>query len=122
MDKSSKGYHQLLVWQKMCGLLILVYQLTGKLPKSEDFGLKSQMRRAMVSVISNFVEGYLKNSPKEKIRFLEISETSLLELEAQSEICSILNYWTASEYNEFDQKRAEVGFLLHRYKIKIPRS
>jgi len=63
-----------------------------KLPKSEDFGLKSQMRRAVVSSISNFVEGYLKKSTKEKLHFMEIAETSLLELEVQSEICLILKY------------------------------
>ena len=50
------------------------------------------MKRAIVSVLSNFVEGYLKKSKKEKIRFMEISETSLLELEAQGEICLILEY------------------------------
>ncbi|PIU03707.1 four helix bundle protein [Candidatus Shapirobacteria bacterium CG08_land_8_20_14_0_20_39_18] len=119
MDKSEKGYHKLLVWQKMRELIGLTYDLTGKLPKSEEFGLRSQMRRAMVSVISNFVEGYLKRSIKEKLNFLSISETSLLELEAQSEICLILNYWKEEEYLEFDKKRSEVGYFLYRYKSKI---
>lgn len=120
IDKSRKGYHQLLVWQKMRELLILAYLLTEKLPKGEEFGLKSQMRRAVVSVISNFVEGYLKMSPKEKNYFLEISETSLMEVEAQSEICLMLKYWDETDYDNFDKKRSEVGFFLHRYKIKIP--
>lgn len=119
MNKSEKSYHKLLVWQKMRELLILTYQLTEKLPVSENFGLKSQMRRAVVSTISNFVEGYLKKSNKEKLYFMSITETSLLELEAQSEICMILKYWIDKEYNEFDKKRSEVGFFLYRYKSKI---
>ena len=77
------------------------------------------MRRAVVSVISNFVEGYLKTSKKEKIRFMEISETSLLELEAQSEICLMLNYWDVKDYEAFDKKRSEVGYFLYRYKTSL---
>ena len=100
-------------------LLILTYKLTEVLPKSEEFGLKSQMRRAIVSVISNLVEGYLKRSIKEKLHFMGISETSLLELEAQSEICVILNYWTIKQYETYDKKRSEVGYFLFRYKSQI---
>ncbi len=77
------------------------------MPKTEEFGLKSQMCRAVVSAISNFVEGYLKRSVKEKSHFMEIAETSLMELEAQSEICLVLGYWTQREYEEFDKKRSE---------------
>lgn len=89
------------------------------MPKSEEFGLKTQMRRAIVSVISNFVEGYLKRSKKDKIRYLEIAQTSLMELEAQGEICLILEYWTDEQYSEFEEKRGEIAYLLHRYKQSI---
>lgn len=82
MDKTHKSYHKLIVWQKLKELLIITYKSTEILPKSEDFGLRPQMRRAAVSGMSNFVEGYLKRSLKDKIRFIEIAETSLLELEA----------------------------------------
>jgi len=118
-DKSEKSYHRLIVWQRMRELLLLTYALTNILPKGEEFGLKSQMRRAVVSVISNFVEGYLKKSRKEKLHFMDIAETSLLELEAQSEICLILKYWSENNYHEFDSKRSEAAFLLFRYKSQI---
>lgn len=119
IDKNSKSYHKLILWEKLKELLKVTYELTEKLPQSEQFGLTSQMRRAVISVISNFVEGYMKNSIKEKKHFMEISETSLLELEAQSEICLILNYWSKSEYESFDKKRAEAGYFLYRYRINI---
>lgn len=118
-DKSGKSYHKLIVWQKLRELLILTYRFTDKLPSSENFGLKSQMRRAVVSAISNFVEGYLKRSKKAKLNFMDIAETSLLELEAQSEICHILGYWTDSVYEEFDKKRSEASYFLYKYKSKI---
>ncbi len=119
MDKTKKSYHKLIIWDKFRELLLLTYKLTEKLPKSEDFGLKSQMRRAVVSVLSNFVEGYMKRSIKEKLHFMEIAETSLLELEAQSEICLMLKYWTEANYTDFDKKRSEAGYFLYIYRSKI---
>lgn len=118
-DKEEKGYHKLLIWERLKDFLKLVYFLTSKLPKDEEFGLKSQMRRAIVSVLSNFVEGYLKTSKKHKASFLEIAQTSLQELEAQGEICRILDYWTEEDYDSFEVKRGEVGFLLFRYRSKL---
>jgi four helix bundle protein len=119
VEKTDKSYHKLILWQKLKELLLLTYKLTEKLPKSEEFGLKSQMRRATVSVISNFVEGYLKRSVKEKIRFMEIAETSLMEPEAQSEVCIMLQFWLEEEYKEFDKKRAEAAYFLYKYKSKL---
>lgn len=118
-SKSEKGYHKLLLWERFKSFIKLTYSLTAKLPKSEQYGLIDQMRRAVVSVISNFVEGYLKRSVKDKVRFIEISQTSLMELEAQGEICLILGYWSAKEYTEFDLKRGEVGYLLFRYRSMV---
>ena len=100
-------------------LLTLTYQLTKVLPEDEKFGLVSQMRRAAVSVISNFVEGYAKESKQEKRHFLEISDTSLLELETQSEVCLELGYWEETDFECFDKKRAETSFLLRRYRQSI---
>ena len=119
MDKIEKSYHKLIVWQKLKELVLLTYKLTEKLPSIEDWGLKSQMRRAAVSGVSNLVEGYLKRSAKDKYRFMEIAETSLLELEAQSEICLMLGYWTDIEYQNFDKKRSEASYFLYRYMSKL---
>lgn len=118
-DKEGKSYHKLILWQKLKELLKITYELTEKLPKSEEFGLKSQMRRAVVSVISNFVEGYMKKSIKEKHHYMEISETSLLELEAQSEVCMMLGYFKEIEFEILDNKRGEAGYFLYRYRTNI---
>lgn len=50
---------------------------------------------------------------------MEIAETSLLELEAQAEICLILGFWTDKDIEEFENKRRESAYLLYRYKSKI---
>jgi len=100
-------------------LLVITYKLVNQLPKSEEFGLKSQMKRAIVSVLSNFVEGYLKSSRKEKAYYMETAETSLMELKAQGEICLLLNFWSESDLERFENKRKECAYLLYRYKAKV---
>lgn len=118
-NDSNRGFRNLIVWKRMEELVMLVYKLTNKLPTDEKFGLISQMRRAVVSVLSNFVEGYLKRSKKEKKVYLERSETSLLELDAQAEVCFVLRYFSEKDFQIFSQKKGEVGYLLYRYKSKI---
>ena len=113
------GYRKLVVWLEAKNLTILIYRLTENFPRSEEFGLKSQMRRAAISTMSNIAEGWLRRSKKDKLRYLEIAEGSLLELESKGEVCLEVGYWKEKEYQLFDEQRARVGYLLYRYKDKI---
>lgn len=115
----ERGYRKLIVWKRMQELVVLIYRLTETFPKSETFGLQGQMRRAAVSVISNFIEGYLKRSIKEKLLFLERSETSLLELIAQTEVCLMVGYFSEESYQIIEDKKREVGYLLYRYMTAL---
>ena len=78
-----KHYKDLLVWQKGMVLAKLVYQLTQKFPREEQYGLISQLRRAAVSVPSNIAEGQARRGTNEFLQFLSIAEGSLAELETQ---------------------------------------
>lgn len=100
-------------------LVLLDYKLTENFSRSEVFGLQGQMRRAVVSTLSNVVEGYLKKSTKEKLQFLAGSQTSLQELMGQAEVCLTLEYFINEQYEEFENKRGEVGYLLYRYMTTI---
>src|SRR3989338_7805336 len=100
--RDNRGFRNLIVWKRMMELVVLVYKLTKDFPTDEKFGLVSQMRRAVVSVLSNFVEGYLKSSKREKFVYLERSETSLLEMDAQAEVCLALTYFSSQNYQSFD--------------------
>ena len=68
-------------------LAVDVYCITKNFPKSEEFGLTSQMRRAVVSIPSNIAEGYGRGSRNELRHFLEVSSGSASELETQLLIC-----------------------------------
>jgi four helix bundle protein len=73
-------------------LVIRVYQATARFPKSELYGLVSQMRRSAVSVTSNIVEGCGRRTEIEFNRFLDISFGSLRELGYLVELSARLGY------------------------------
>lgn len=80
------SHKELIVWQKSMDLVELVYVLANKLPKSEEFGLASQLKRCSVSIPSNIAEGFKRGSKKTYIQYLLISNGSAAELETQVEI------------------------------------
>ncbi len=76
---SNNLYRNLLMWQKSVSLIKEVYAQADKLPKSEEYNLKQQLKRAVVSVALNIAEGKNRKSSKEFINFLNISCGSLAE-------------------------------------------
>jgi len=84
------SYKDLIVWQKGYELVKNIYLLTEKLPKSEIFGLQSQMRRSSVSIVSNIAEGSSRKTRKDYCQFIHIAYGSTSELETQLLLCKDL--------------------------------
>lgn len=78
-----RTHKDLTVWQKSMEIVEMVYRITNKLPKSELFGLISQMQRSAISIPSNIAEGAKREHRAEYIQFLSISNGSAAELETQ---------------------------------------
>ena len=87
-----RTYEKIRVWQSAMDLVVLVYKATQDFPRSEQFGLVSQMRRASVSVPSNIAEGYGRGAQADRLRFFYIARGSLMELETQIAIAARLAY------------------------------
>jgi len=87
-----RSFRDLRVWQAGIDLVRHVYELTSKFPRSEVYGLASQMQRAAVSIPSNIAEGHARESTKEYLNHLSIAQASLAELETQIEIGQQLKY------------------------------
>lgn len=113
------GFKNLQVWIKSKQLCLFVYNLSKKFPKEEQYGLTSQIRRAVVSIPSNIAEGYAKSSYKEKLKFVEISYGSLFELITQIEITKDINYISEKEYKEFLKYFNEISKLIYGYKKSL---
>ncbi|HSX37084.1 MAG TPA: four helix bundle protein [Patescibacteria group bacterium] len=78
-----QSYRDLRVWQQSFDLVKEVYRLSSLLPKDEQFGLVSQIRRCAVSIPSNIAEGQQRNNAKEYRQFLGIARGSAAELSTQ---------------------------------------
>ena len=95
-------------------LVELVYKITNKLPKSEIFGLSSQMQRAVISIPSNIAEGYARVMKKDKTYFYRVSFASSRELETQIEISKRLGYVSDKEAVSLQNLLLEVIKMLSK--------
>lgn len=94
-----RDFTDLEAWRKAHELALLIYKATEKFPKSEAFGLISQMQRAAVSITSNIAEGFGRQTLKEKIQFYYQAQGSLAEVKNQLILAKDLNYVSASEFD-----------------------
>lgn len=108
----TKSYKDLIVWQKAIQLVILTYKFTRTLPKSEQYALVSQMRRAAVSIPSNIAEGYARQHRPEYIQFLSVAYASCAELETQLIICQELDYGNKNEISRINELITELLKIL----------
>ena len=110
----ARSYRELLVWQKAKALAVEVYRNSERFPRTETFGLTSQIRRAAVSVASNIAEGQGRLTPGEFIHFLGLARGSLLELETQLDIALELAYLDQREQRVLASEIYQVLGLLNR--------
>jgi four helix bundle protein len=85
LGKMGRGalqlYQDLVVWQRGMELAAECYELTRQFPKTEMYGMVSQIRRSAASVPANIAEGYGRGSRRQYLQFLQIAQGSLYELE-----------------------------------------
>jgi four helix bundle protein len=109
-----RNYRDLIVWQKAMDLVEMVYKATHTFPSEEMFGLKSQLRRAAVSVPSNIAEGQGRHTTREFLHFLSISNGSLREIETQILIAGRLNYLPENQCTQMLELANQIGRLRNR--------
>lgn len=114
-SKKLEGYHKLIIWGKGREFVKLIYKKTERFPKSETFGLQSQLRRAAISFVLNIVEGQRRNSKKEFLRFLDVADASLVEVEACLEIAFDLDFLSNTNYQEIEKRRKELAIMMRAF-------
>lgn len=95
-----RNFTDLDAWQKGHMLVIAIYKATSSFPRSEEFGLASQMRRAAVSITSNLAEAFSRNSRNEKVQFYSIAGGSLTELQNQLLVARDVGFLSPSKCTE----------------------
>jgi four helix bundle protein len=108
-----KSHRDLIVWQKSMDLVVAVYRATEMFPKSETYGLTSQIRRAAASIPANIAEGQGRRLSGEYLQFLGNARGSLLELDTHLEIAHRIGFLKSSEHASLLDRLAEVRRLLN---------
>ena len=107
-----RPHRRLDVWNEAVGFVVDVYQATRSFPKTEQYALADQLKRAAVSIPSNIAEGAARQTRKEFVQFLYIARGSASEIDTQLEVARRLNYIDESEKARLDHKLDTIGKML----------
>lgn len=114
-----RSYRDLEVWKKAMDLVIECYKITKKFPKTEIYGLTSQLQRVAVSIPSNIAEGHQRQHSKEFLQHLSIAYASIAELETDIEIAKRLNYINKDQSNNVFTKASEIARMINGLRKSI---
>ncbi len=109
-----QSYKDLIVWQKGVELVSEIYKVSEQFPKSEQFGLTSQMRRAAVSIPANLAEGYARKHRAEYTQFVRIAFGSGAELETHLLIAKNLGFIKNGQDAQINKLLDEVMRMLNK--------
>jgi four helix bundle protein len=112
----AKTFEDLIVWQKAHEFVLGVYRFTDSFPKSELYGLTSQLRRAAVSIVANIAEGFKKTGKADKARFFNTSQGSIEECRYYLVLSRDLNY---GDPKDLGLLLDEVSKLLTSYRRAV---
>jgi len=112
MSGAIRTFRDLLVWQKAMILVTDVYRASSEFPKSEQYGLTSQLRRCAVSIPSNIAEGFGRDSTNDYLRFLSIANGSLYESQTQLEIARNLDFLSEQQFTQLLEQAREIERML----------
>lgn len=108
-----RPHRKLDVWQQSMMLTKDVYDLTAGFPKSESYGLTSQMRRAALSIPSNIAEGAGRRGTKEFLQFVNIAQGSASELDTQFELSRMVGYLDNEQVDTLTKKLTNITKMLY---------
>jgi len=111
--KPIQSYRDLVVWQKGMDLAAACYRLTKSFPREELYGMTSQIRRAAASVPANIAEGHGREHRNEFVRFLQIAQGSLKEVETHLILAARVQLTTEVEIQPILEQCDQLGRQLH---------
>lgn len=114
-----RDFKKLDIWQRSHELTLRIYKLTNAFPKTEQYGLTSQLRRACASVPINIAEGCGRLSKKELARFVVIAAGSLSEVEYIVLLATELSYIPRSDYEPLNKEINEIKRMIYTFHKRI---
>jgi four helix bundle protein len=115
----NNRFEDLIVWQKTMVLSKDIYRISSDGPLAKDWGLKDQVRRASVSILSNIAEGFGKYSNPEFRKYLAIANGSTFELRAQLHLARELGYIGELEAEMLIRDCSDVSKLIAALRVRM---
>ena len=115
----TKGFKDLVVWQKAKDLVTYIYLNTKDFPKEEIYGITSQIRRSAISISSNLAEGYGRTGKNEFAHFVSIAFASACELENLIIIASELKYFDSIQRKKMEEDLDVIMRMLQRLRQSL---
>jgi len=112
MASKIQKFEDLIAWQKARELAKVIYKMTEDGKFSRDFGLRDQIRRAAVSIMSNIAEGFERMGRAEFHQFLVIAKASCAEVRSQLYIAHDIGYIDRKQFEEIHSLAEEVGRII----------
>ena len=107
-----RSYRDLLVWQKSIDLVVDCYRATEPFPRTETYGLTSQIRRSAAAVPANIAEGHGRDHLGDYLRHVSIAKGSLTELETYLIVSERLSFLSKQQLQELLGRTSEIGRML----------
>ena len=108
----SKNYEDLKCWNRAKDLAVDTYRLSMNGNLNQDFGLRDQLRKSAISVMSNIAEGKERGNPSEFVRFLNVAKASAAELRTQFIIAREVGYLAEGDFLDFEDKIIRISTML----------
>jgi four helix bundle protein len=121
MSNRIERFEDFVAWQKARVLTARIYRITDEGKFTKDFGLKDQIRRAAVSIMSNIAEGFERGRPAEFHQFLSIAKASCAELRSQLYVAIDAGYLNQEVFSELMMKAGEVGQIIGGLRTSVER-
>jgi len=112
MREQIRNFEQLIAWQKARELTRKIYMLTGTDRFARDFGLRDQIQRAAVSVMSNIAEGFERAGKSEFHQFLVVAKASCAEVRSQLYVALDTGYISNDQFESARAQAEEVGRII----------
>jgi len=114
-----RDHEELEVWQKAHQLTLKIYRATEAFPRSEIFGLRSQIRRAAGSVGANLAEGCGRWSDRELARYIQIAMGSASELQNHLRLAKDLEFLEDAQYAQLFKELTSVRQMLTAFLQRL---
>ena len=121
MSGRIEKFEDFIAWQKARKLTAAIYKITGQGKFSRDYGLRDQIRRASVSIMSNIAEGFERGRSSEFHQFISVAKASCAEVRSQLYVALDVGYIDQESFDALHEQATEVGRIIGGLRASVER-